>query len=59
MRFLRHHTLRAGQPPAASWLLALILLLIGVSLYDMFQSHHAVRRNYPLFGRSRWFMEWL
>ena len=45
--------------PAAIWLLALILPLIGVGFYDMFQSHHALRRNYPLFGRGRWFMEWL
>ncbi|MGL1832010.1 FMN-binding glutamate synthase family protein [Rhodocyclaceae bacterium SMB388] len=41
------------------WLLALILPLIGIGLHDTFQSHHSLRRNYPLFGRGRWFMEWL
>lgn len=43
----------------ALWLLLIILPLIGVGIYDLFQSGHAVRRNYPLFGRGRWFMEWL
>ncbi|MBE0509851.1 MAG: FMN-binding glutamate synthase family protein [Chromatiales bacterium] len=41
------------------WMLVIILPLIGVGLYDLSQSSHALRRNYPLFGRGRWFMEWL
>lgn len=45
--------------PVAIWALALILPLIGLGLYDAFQSRHALRRNYPLFGHGRWFMEWL
>lgn len=45
--------------PPALWLFAVILPLIGVGLYDLVQSRHALRRNYPLFGRGRWFMEWL
>lgn len=43
----------------ALWLLIIILPLIGVGIHDLFQSSHTVRRNYPLFGRGRWFMEWL
>lgn len=31
------------------------LTLMG--LYDMFQSHHTLRRNFPLFGRLRYLME--
>ncbi len=45
--------------PPIVWLLALIVPLIGVGLHDMFQSGHSLRRNYPLFGRGRWIMEWL
>jgi glutamate synthase domain-containing protein 2 len=45
--------------PPAIWLLALFIPLIGVGLYDLFQSKHSLRRNFPLFGRGRWFMEWL
>lgn len=45
--------------PPAIWLLLIFVPLIGLGLYDMFQPGHSLRRNYPLFGRGRWFMEWL
>lgn len=43
--------------PPAWWLIACLVPLIGVGLYDLVQPHHALRRNYPLFGRGRWLME--
>ena len=39
--------------------LFVVLPLVTIGLYDMFQQKHAIRRTYPLFGRGRWFMEWL
>ena len=33
------------------------LALIG--LWDLVQTHHSLRRNYPLTARARWFFEWL
>ena len=31
--------------------------LLLVALYDVMQSHHSLRRNYPLIARIRWFFE--
>ncbi len=42
----------------AIWLLLLIVPLIMLGLLDMYQTKHALIRNYPLFGRGRWVMEW-
>ncbi|MEM9398333.1 MAG: FMN-binding glutamate synthase family protein [Pseudomonadota bacterium] len=39
--------------------LALLLITMGIGVYDMVQTEHSIRRNYPLFGRGRWFMEWV
>ena len=39
------------------WLYAFIGPLILVGFYDMFQPHHAIRRNFPLIGRGRYLME--
>lgn len=41
----------------AIWALVIILPLIAIGLYDMFQSRHALKRNFPLFGRGRWIIE--
>lgn len=43
-----------------SFLLGLILLapLIAIGTYDMFQKKHALMRNFPLVGRSRYILEW-
>ena len=38
-------------------LLPLLLFLLG--LYDVRQTHHAVRRNYPLTGRLRYALEYI
>ena len=46
---------------AAGWLLAAIpfwaLTLLGV--YDMLQTRHAIRRNYPVLGNLRFFFEYI
>jgi len=39
------------------WSLILLLPLFLLGLYDAFQSKHTIRRNYPLFGRLRYFFE--
>jgi hypothetical protein len=42
------------------WLVLLVLvvvLLLGVALYDWTQKAHTIRRNYPLVGRLRWLLE--
>ncbi|WOJ96061.1 glutamate synthase-related protein [Congregibacter brevis] len=35
----------------------LILLSFCVGVYDMQQTEHSIRRNFPLIGRGRWIME--
>ncbi len=41
------------------WLLLLAVPLVLIGLYDMFQTKHAILRNFPLAGRSRYIAEWL
>jgi glutamate synthase domain-containing protein 2 len=43
-----------------SFLLGFILLvpLVVIGTYDMLQSRHALMRNFPLVGRSRYIFEW-
>ena len=43
--------------PWARWSLVLWLPLLGLALYDFFQRHHTLWRNYPLAARIRWGME--
>jgi len=43
--------------PPILWLLLVIAPLAAVGLYDLLQTHHSIRRNFPLFGRGRWIME--
>jgi glutamate synthase domain-containing protein 2 len=43
--------------PDMAWLLVPVLPLILLGLYDRFQTHHSIWRNFPLFGRGRWLME--
>lgn len=33
------------------------LILFGIGIYDMLQSKHSLRRNFPLIGRMRWVLE--
>ncbi len=43
--------------PPILWSLLLTVPLALVGLYDMLQTRHSIRRNFPLFGRGRWIME--
>ena len=40
-----------------SFLLFIFIPLIIMGLYDMFQSQHTIRRNFPLLGRMRYLLE--
>lgn len=40
-----------------SFLLLIFLPLIGMGLYDMFQSRQTIKRNFPLLGRMRYLLE--
>jgi glutamate synthase domain-containing protein 2 len=39
------------------WSLLVVLPLLGLGAYDYTQTHHAIRRNYPLVGRMRYIAE--
>ncbi len=39
------------------YLLLILLPLVGMGLYDMFQSKKSIRRNFPLVGRLRYLLE--
>ncbi|HVY31839.1 MAG TPA: FMN-binding glutamate synthase family protein [Polyangiaceae bacterium] len=41
----------------ALWLAPAWLALVGLGLYDMLQSKHAIRRNFPVAGRLRYLFE--
>ncbi|HDQ71141.1 MAG TPA: FMN-binding glutamate synthase family protein, partial [Chloroflexi bacterium] len=43
--------------PFAAWLFVVVIPVVLVGIYDMKQTRHAVRRNFPLIGRGRWLME--
>ena len=43
--------------PGAVWLSPLVLTLIGLGAYDMLQTRHAIRRNFPVAGRLRYLFE--
>ena len=45
---------------AEVWVSLLIVApLIAIGCYDMLQTKHSLRRNFPLIGRGRWFMEFV
>lgn len=47
-------------PTAVEWLrwgLVLTLPLLALALWDSVQTHHSLRRNYPLLARARWLFE--
>ncbi len=44
--------------PSFIWAYALVLPFIAWGLYDMFQKKHAIARNFPIVGRTRYLMEW-
>ncbi len=39
------------------WLLLLLIPLILLGFYDIFQARHAIMRNFPILGRGRYLME--
>ena len=41
------------------WALGIIMIPILIGLSDIFQKKHAIMRNFPLVGRSRYAAEWL
>ena len=46
--------------PAGFWgyvLVAIPVLLVGLGIWDLLQSHHSVLRNYPVIGHARWMIE--
>ncbi|MCL7744838.1 FMN-binding glutamate synthase family protein [Guyparkeria hydrothermalis] len=43
--------------PPLWWLLLVAVPLVGIGVYDMLQSRHSLRRNFPLLARGRWVME--
>lgn len=50
----------SGLESLWTWLLFLLTLgTLGLGLYDMLQTRHTLRRNFPLLGRARWALEHL
>lgn len=43
--------------PVLVWLLLITLPLLITAIYDSRQTKHAILRNFPLVGRSRWIIE--
>lgn len=41
------------------WLMVVVAPLVWVGVNDMIQKPHAITRNFPLVGRSRYIAEWL
>lgn len=42
------------------WLVALVAsALVALGLFDLLQTRHSVRRNYPVIGNLRWLIEWV
>jgi glutamate synthase domain-containing protein 2 len=41
------------------WLLVVVAPVCAIGIYDMLQSRHAIARNFPVLGRTRYFAEFL
>lgn len=41
------------------WILGILMIPILIGFSDIFQAKHAIKRNFPLVGRSRYLAEWL
>ncbi|HBV20695.1 MAG TPA: FMN-binding glutamate synthase family protein [Nitrosomonas sp.] len=50
-------TLSFFWPETGTVLLLLVVPLIVTGCFDMVQTKHSLRRNFPLIGRGRWLME--
>ncbi|HET6536967.1 MAG TPA: FMN-binding glutamate synthase family protein [Sphingopyxis sp.] len=48
----------AWRPGLWPWFVIASLLSI-LGLFDLMQTRHAVRRNYPVIGNVRWLIEWI
>src|SRR5690606_25395662 len=44
-----------------NWLIAAAIcaVLVAIGIYDLKQSRHAIRRNYPIIGNLRYFFEYI
>lgn len=40
-----------------NWFSLVLIPVSVIGLYDMYQTKHAIRRNFPFVGRGRWIME--
>lgn len=47
------------EPEKGLFLLLVAVPLTAIGCYDMVQTKHSLRRNFPLLGRGRWLMEFL
>ncbi|MGI8801874.1 MAG: FMN-binding glutamate synthase family protein [Solirubrobacteraceae bacterium] len=47
----------AGGGPASIGGAALLVLLLGLAIYDLLQPRHSILRNYPLVGHMRFLLE--
>lgn len=43
--------------PAVTWLFLIVLPLVGLGVYDMVQTKHTIRRNFPILGHGRYLLE--
>ncbi|MDF2180249.1 FMN-binding glutamate synthase family protein [Aliiglaciecola sp. CAU 1673] len=43
--------------PGFIWLMLVLAFTFAIGLYDLVQTRHSIRRNFPLIGRMRWLME--
>jgi len=41
------------------WVLVILIPIILLGIYDMFQTKHSIRRVFPILGRIRYWLEWL
>jgi glutamate synthase domain-containing protein 2 len=45
--------------PVTVWQIVILVPVTLIGLYDMYQTKHAIRRNFPFVGRGRWVMEFI
>ncbi|MBR2123735.1 MAG: FMN-binding glutamate synthase family protein [Acetobacter sp.] len=45
--------------PLLLWFLIITVPVLCLSIIDLFQTKHSLRRNFPASARFRWFFEWL
>ena len=41
----------------AIWLAPAVLVVVGLGVYDLLQTRHTIRRNFPVGGRLRYLFE--